>query len=126
MRGEVRATCVNGRLDARELGGEANLSTVNGSLEAHSSRAGPVEISSINGSIDLTLPSDTKANLEATTVHGSLHNDFGLATSGDGWMGHELRGQLGGGGSDIRLNDVNGAIEIHRGAGGTETTSSDQ
>jgi Putative adhesin len=124
--GEVRAVSVNGRLEAHELGGGAKLSTVNGSLEAQFSRVGPIDISSVNGSIDLTLPSDTKANVEATTVHGSLHNDFGLATSGHGWMGHELRGQLGGGGSDLRLNDVNGSIEIHRGSGGAETTSSDK
>lgn len=115
--GEVRASSVNGRLEARELGGGAKLSTVNGSLEAQFSHAGAIELSSVNGSIELTLPANTKARLEASTVHGDIQNDFGLASSDHRFMGQELRGELGGGGEDIRLRDVNGAIEIHRGGG---------
>jgi hypothetical protein len=118
--GEVRASCVNGRLEARQLGGEAKLATVNGPLEAQFSRADRIDISSVNGGIDLTVPSDTNARLEASTMHGEIHNDFGFESSGHSWMGRELHGELGaGGGTDIRLSDVNGAIRIHRGTDGS-------
>jgi len=111
--GEVRASCINGKLTARGLGNEAKLSTINGPLDATFDRlpASQIELQSVNGPIHLTLPSDAKANLEATTVHGRIGNEFGLHTNNH-FVGHDMHGQLGGGGTHIRLNNVNGPIEI--------------
>jgi len=112
--GEVRASCINGRLTARGLGGRAKLATINGHLDANFDRlqATPIELSSVNGPLELTLPSDAKASIEATTVHGGIDNDFGVHTNNHHWVGHDLRGELGGGGVQIKLNDVNGRIEV--------------
>jgi DUF4097 and DUF4098 domain-containing protein YvlB len=119
VQGEVRASCVNGMLSAKQLGGRAKLSTVNGELEAKFDRAaGEVELSSVNGSIDLTLPSDAKASIEANTVSGGIENDFGLHSDDHRFVGHDLRGELGGGGTQIRLSDVNGRIDIHHASDG--------
>lgn len=119
VQGEVRASCVNGRLTAKGLGGEAKLATVNGKLDAEFERpAAPLELSSVNGSIDLTLPSDIKASIEANTVHGGIENDFGLHANQEHSVGRDLRGELGGGGTEIRLNNVNGRIDIHHAADG--------
>jgi DUF4097 and DUF4098 domain-containing protein YvlB len=118
VQGEVRASCVNGRLSASGLGGDARLATVNGKLEANFEHAARVELSSVNGSIDLTLPSDAKARIAASTVHGGIDNDFGLHTNSHRWVGHNLQGELGGGGPEITLSDVNGRIDIHHAADG--------
>jgi DUF4097 and DUF4098 domain-containing protein YvlB len=118
VQGEVRASCVNGRLSASGLGGEARLATVNGKLEATFENAQRVELSSVNGSIDLTLPSDAKARIAASTMHGGIENDFGLHTNNHRWVGHNLEGELGGGGPEITLSDVNGRIDIHHAADG--------
>jgi DUF4097 and DUF4098 domain-containing protein YvlB len=119
VQGEVRASCVNGMLSAKGLGGRAKLNTVNGELEAKFERAaGDVELSSVNGSIDLTLPSDAKASIEANTVSGGIDNDFGLHANDHRFVGHDLRGELGGGGPQIRLNNVNGRIDIHHASDG--------
>jgi DUF4097 and DUF4098 domain-containing protein YvlB len=119
VQGQVRASCINGRLTARALGGEARLATVNGKLDANFERAlAPVELSSVNGSIDLTLPSDAKASIEANTVSGGIDNDFGLHANDHRFVGHDLRGELGGGGTEIKLNNVNGTIEIHHASDG--------
>jgi DUF4097 and DUF4098 domain-containing protein YvlB len=119
VQGEVRASCVNGRLSAKDLGDRAKLNTVNGGLEAKFARAsGEVELSSVNGSIDLTLPSDARASIEANTVSGGIDNDFGLHTNNHRFVGHDLRGELGGGGAQIKLNNVNGAIDIHHASDG--------
>lgn len=113
VNGEVHVSCVNGRLTARKLGGRAELSTVNGKLEASMDRlASPVEVSSVNAAVQLTLPSDAKADLEASTVSGSISNDFGIPVSNHHWVGHELNGELGGGGPSVRVSNVNGRIEI--------------
>jgi DUF4097 and DUF4098 domain-containing protein YvlB len=111
---EVRASCVNGHLSAHNLAGRTQLSTVNGRVEADFGQVGqsPIELSSVNGSLELTLPSDAKAEIEASTVSGGIDDDFGLHVSRHQFIGHRLRGSLGGGGTRIKLSDVNGRIEI--------------
>ena len=114
MAGEVRASCINGRLQAQNLSGRAELSTVNGHLEAKFDQlAGQsVDLNSVNGSLSLTIPSDSNAELEANTVSGNIVNDFGLHVNHHSVVGHDLRGELGNGGTHIKLNNVNGRIEV--------------
>ena len=113
--GEVNASCINGRLAAHNLAGRARLSTINGRLEATFDQlAGhSVELNSVNGSVDLTIPSDSKAEIEASTVSGGINNDFGLHVNNHHFVGHDLRGELGSGGTRIKLANVNGRIEVH-------------
>lgn len=113
--GEIRASCINGRLEAHDIAGRAQLSTVNGKLEAKFDQLSgkPVALNSVNGSIDLTIPSDSNAEIEANTVSGGIHNDFGLRVNHHRIVGHDLRGELGNGGTEIQLHNVNGRIEIH-------------
>jgi DUF4097 and DUF4098 domain-containing protein YvlB len=113
--GEVHASCINGRLEAHNLAGRAELSTINGRLEARFDQlAGArVELNSVNGSVELTIPSDSKAEVEASTVSGGIDNDFGLHVNNHRFVGHDLRGELGSGGTHIKLENVNGRIAIH-------------
>jgi DUF4097 and DUF4098 domain-containing protein YvlB len=115
INGEVRASCINGRLEAHELAGRTRLSTINGRLNAQFNQLDghELELNSVNGTVDLTIPSDSKAELEASTVSGGIENDFGLHVNHHRFVGHDLRGELGTGGTHIRLQNVNGRIEIH-------------
>ena len=118
--GEVRASSVNGRVTATDLAGRTKLSTVNGRLNAQFTsvpKASPMHFSSVNGGIELTLPPDSRAELEASTVSGGISNDFGLRNIKHRYVGHSLHGELGGGGSLIRLSNVNGRIEIRSTSG---------
>ena len=112
--GEVRASCINGRLEAHDLSGRAKLSTINGRLDARFAQLSgqDVELNSVNGSLELTIPSDSNAEIDASTVSGGISNDFGLRVNDHRFVGHDLRGELGKGGSRIHLSDVNGRIEI--------------
>lgn len=112
--GEVRASCINGHLKASGLAGPVKLSTINNRVEVQFDRLGtsPLELTSVNGDVLLTLPSDSKAELEASTVHGGISNDFGLRVRNRRIVGHDLHGELAGGGPRIRLSNVNGRIEI--------------
>lgn len=114
MSGEVNASCINGRLEAHDLSGRARLSTINGRLDARFGQlaSNAVELNSVNGSVELTIPSDSKAELEADTVSGGINNDFGLHVNHHNFVGHALRGELGSGGAHISLKNVNGRIEI--------------
>lgn len=111
--GEVRASCINGELKARELAGRSRLSTINGRLDARFGQlaGSSVELNSVNGELELTIPSDSKAEISASTVSGGIHNDFGLHASHH-FVGHNLHGELAGGGTHIKLSNVNGRIEI--------------
>lgn len=114
VNGEVRASCINGRLEAHNLSGRARLSTINGRLDARFDQlaGSSIELNSVNGSVELTIPSDSKAEIEASTVSGNIDNDFGLHVNHHRFVGHDLRGELAGGGTRIKLENVNGRIEV--------------
>jgi hypothetical protein len=118
--GEVRASCINGKLVAHNLSGRAELSTINGHLDARFDQLSgkSVELNSVNGSVELTIPSDSKAEIEASTVSGGIENDFGLHVNNHRYVGHDLRGELGNGGPRIKLENVNGRIEIRHASDG--------
>lgn len=116
--GDVKAACVNGQIKARGLTGDVKLSTVNGGVEATITRleeSKSTSLNSVNGSIVLTIPSDSNAQVKASTIHGSITNDFGLQVNDGDYVGHDLSGQIGNGGPRIRLSNVNGSISIKRG-----------
>jgi DUF4097 and DUF4098 domain-containing protein YvlB len=123
--GEVRASCINGRMLAEGLQGRVKLSAINGRMDARFEHLtnSPVELSSVNGTLDLILPSDANAELEASTVSGGIDDDFGLHVLHHRFVGHNLHGELGGGGTHIRLSNVNGRIQI-RHANDAHTLSS--
>jgi DUF4097 and DUF4098 domain-containing protein YvlB len=112
--GDVRASCVNGRITAGNLRGHIELNTVNGGLDASINElaASEMRLSSVNGKLRLTLPSDVKAELKASTVSGNISDEFGLPVTRHQYVGHTLHGQLGGGGTLVKLSNVNGTIEI--------------
>ena len=114
--GEVNASSVNGRIKVRGLSGGARLSVVNGHLEATFDRLDEpktISLESVNGGIDVALPPDASVTLDASTVAGSIRDDFGLPVTGH-FVGHRLHGTLGDGRAQVELRDVNGTIKIRR------------
>jgi len=118
--GEVHASCINGKLEAHNLAGRTELATINGHLDVQFDTlpSSSIELKSVNGPVELTIPSDSKAEIEANTVNGGIENDFGLRVIHHRYVGHDLRGELGGGGAHVRLEDVNGRIEIRHASDG--------
>lgn len=117
VEGDVKASSVNGRVVARGLKGEAKLNTVNGTVDATFTQLDPTKplsLGSVNGSVVVVIPSDSNAVVRAETIHGAIRNDFGLAVKDGEYVGHSLYGQLGSGGSRIKLGNVNGGITIKR------------
>lgn len=120
LQGDVNASLVNGAVKAERLGGEVKLSTVNGRIAVNAAgleNAKGVALNSVNGAIELVVPSGASANVEASTIHGPITNDFGLTEEKGQYVGRNLSGQIGSGGPRVRLNNVNGSIAIKRGGG---------
>src|SRR5688572_10647301 len=120
LQGDVNASLVNGAVKASRLGGEVKLSTVNGRIAVNAAgleNAKGVSLNSVNGAIELVVPSGAGADVQASTIHGPITNDFGLIEEKGQYVGRNLRGQIGSGGPSVRLNNVNGSINIKRGGG---------
>lgn len=109
--GPVKATAVNGDIRALKLGGQAELSTVNGRVEANFNRTSPansISLSSVNGAIALTIPSGSGASLEAQNMSGGIASDVGRVARTDAGDRLIVKGV----GPRIRLHNVNGGISI--------------
>lgn len=112
--GNVKAWTVNGDVDV-ESGGNAEASTVNGSIRAAMERdlESDLKFNTVNGSVTVELPQGANADVEAATVNGSLESDFPLTVQGR-FMNRRLRGKIGDGGHRLELETVNGGITIRR------------
>lgn len=122
VNGEVQATDLDGDVSVSTVNGDvevattgfAEASTVNGSLRASvggGAFAGGVSFETVNGSIDLDLPDDIDANLDASWVNGGLTTDIPFNVQGK-LSRRSARGVLGDGGPTLRLKTVNGSIRV--------------
>jgi len=114
MTGPVKASSVNGSIKAEKMAGQTELSTINGHLDADFQRVNKchsISLTSVNGPIKLSLPSGAAANVSAQNRSGGIDSDFGRSWRAPG--GHRLDAAVNGGGTQIRLHNVNGGISIH-------------
>ncbi len=115
VQGKVEAATVNGRLHASGLASDAHLQTVNGAVEARFqcfANVKSAELKTVNGKVALTLPAMADAEVSAHTVNGGIHAPPELGVKSHRPGSKDLHGQLGKGGAQVRLNTVNGAIQI--------------
>lgn len=141
--GDISAEQVEGDIDASNLNGKVTLKNVSGSVTAHSLNgevlvildridpSKPMSFSTLNGDIDVTLPSNLKANVLMKTDHGEIYSDFEVKLSSatnvtgnqtgrqpDGSyhlrFDNALRGTIDGGGPQFQFTTFNGQIYIRR------------
>lgn len=113
----VNAHTVNGRVEIATLGGPVTAETVNGSVHATIdhlvSSNEPLELITVNGSVELDAPAALSAALDAETVNGSVQTDFPI-TINSLKARTRLRGTIGQGGRELRLHTVNGSVTIKK------------
>ena len=115
--GDVSADTTNGDITITDLRGNLEADTVNGSVMASFDTFGDgqrVSAETVNGRIQLRLPEDASAEVDASTVNGGIDaDDFGLAVD-KGFLGRDCEGEIGDGDGRINLSTVNGAIKIRK------------
>ncbi len=115
--GQIRAHSVNGSMTLKNVGGNVDGETTNGSLSidlaAGASQAKELKLKTNNGSIHLQLPSSFNADVEASTVNGSVRNDFAEEQDGK-HRSHNQKFTIGAGGSKIEADTINGSVHISR------------
>ena len=111
--GSIHASSVNGSIHADHLEGQAELTTVNGRLEAgfnRVSRDSAILLRSVNGPIRLWIPSCADAVLSARNLSGGIETQFGKGFRSA--AGHRLHTILNRGGARIHVDNTNGGIVI--------------
>ena len=114
VQGEIRINTVNGSAEMNGTTSSVDAETVNGNITAkwiEFPSNGAVKMRTVNGSLELELPSNANADVEASSMNGSIHTDFPITVQGR-FLSRKLEGKIGNGGSNIDLSTVNGAIDI--------------
>jgi DUF4097 and DUF4098 domain-containing protein YvlB len=103
---------VSGRFDALEL------STSDGRISAEAQLGSSIgdgwNLDTSDGGITLRIPSDLKADLEASTGDGGITVDIPVEVHGDWHASRRLSGTINGGGHPLRLRTADGSIRIER------------
>ncbi len=143
--GNITVDSVDGDIVANNINGAITLNNVAGAVVAHALNADvkatftrysgkPMSFSSLNGTLDVTLPADTKANVKLQSDNGEVYSDFPvdmLAPSVNQTVQDErskggkyklkieksMLGRINGGGPEITFKTFNGDIKLHRGGG---------
>jgi DUF4097 and DUF4098 domain-containing protein YvlB len=105
---------IAGAVTANDLESEALLVTVSGNVTVETTEiaeaARDLTFAAVSGSIDVEVPSNTNAVVEAGTVSGTIDSDFPL-TGPD----NDKTGILGTGGPTLFLGTVSGNIRLRSG-----------
>ncbi len=143
--GNIIVDGVDGDIVANNVNGAVTLTSVSGAVVAHALNddvkatftrysGKPMSFSSLNGTLDVTLPADTKATLKLQSDNGEVYSDFPVdrlapslnqTVQDDRSKGGKYRlkiekamtGRINGGGPEITFKTFNGDIRLRRGGG---------
>jgi DUF4097 and DUF4098 domain-containing protein YvlB len=131
--GEVEVNNVHGPITLTNIAGSIMAHSVNGAVKATLTRATPdkaMAFTSMNGIVDVTLPSSIKANLKLRSDRGDVFTDFDVQMRGatpkpveDPRQKGKFRidvnktiyGMVNGGGQDVELRTFTGNVFVRKG-----------
>src|SRR5215475_8624223 len=133
-KGQIKLRTGDGSIEGRDLDGQIdadsgdghitldgrfdslNIRTGDGSINAHA-QAGSKVVSSWSirtgdGSVDLTLPGDLNANIDASTNDGRI--SLGIPVMVDGQFSNsQIHGKMNGGGQPVTIHTGDGSIRLN-------------
>jgi|CZKN01.1.fsa_nt_gi hypothetical protein len=140
LNGNLSVEGLHGEVDADTLSGRTELTGISGTVVAHSLNgpirvvmdrvdpSKPLSFSSLNGSIDVTLPADVKANVQFKTMRSDIYSDFSMALGGSAQLMKDnsgmlkfrlgfddnLEGTINGGGVPVSFHTLHGTIYLRK------------
>ena len=114
--GNVRATTVNGDVAVSTTKGTVNAETVNGSIIASMASlpdSGNVHLETVNGSITSVLPDGIGGSIDLENTNGTITANYPNAVP-DTANRHHMRIKLDDGNRRVRLETVNGSVNLTR------------
>ena len=133
VKGEIEVNNHNGALKLTKISGSVVANTYNGAVEvtfAQVDTKKPMSFSTWNGDVDITFPSNFKANLKMKSERGDIYSDFDMKMSqapqrlekdarkeGGRYrisFDSSIYGSIGGGGQEFLFKTYNGDIFIRK------------
>jgi hypothetical protein len=131
--GDLDVSNTNGGITLNNVAGAVTAGTTNGNVRATLTRVTAqkeMSFTSLNGTVDVTLPPATKANLRMRSNNGDVYSDFDVQLaasapvvqenrSGDGRYrisrNRSIVGSINGGGPEFELRTFNSNVYVRRG-----------
>ena len=133
VEGELTVSNTNGGITLNNVAGSVTAGTTNGNVRATLTRVTAqkeMAFTSLNGTVDVTLPPTTKANLRLRSNNGDVYSDFDVQLAPSTPVVQENRGSNGryrisrnqsivgainGGGPEIELRTFNSNVYVRKG-----------
>lgn len=111
--GALRVETSNGEITGTALGNGAEVHSVNGTVTLDLAKLGDagVRCKMSNGQVSVSVPADTKATVDVNLVNGEIQTSK-LDVAAHEQTGRRLRGTIGGGGPDVRIDMINGEVRL--------------
>ncbi len=132
--GDIDVSNTNGGIALNGVAGSVNAGTTNGNVRATLTRVTAereMAFTSLNGTVDVTLPSSTKASLRLRSDNGDIYSDFDMqlapvaaptiqdSRSSNGRYrinrNKSIVGTINGGGPEFELRTFNSNVYVRRG-----------
>lgn len=107
-------------IDLKNVTGPLVLSTISGSINVtltSVSKENPTSIASVSGDIDVSIPAGIAANLELSTISGNMYSDFDIEIPKGSMKrvgGNSIKTKLNGGGGDLKITNISGNIYLRK------------
>lgn len=117
IRGDVEADTVSGNVKLLDISG-ANVvkgKTMSGSTVYNGdiSSSGRYSLEAHSGKVEMTIPSSSAFDLNASTFSGSIKTDFEVMMSGT-LSKKKISGSVNGGGADVNLKTFSGSVYLKK------------
>lgn len=106
---------INGQLAVSRVQGQFELNNINGPVEATFAplNGKSIEISDVNGNLDLRFEGEVNADLNAWSINGQLNPELpGVQARNEEQSRGRLKARIGSGGTPIRVNGINGNVNL--------------
>ena len=116
VHGRLQLETTNGGITVAGVAGEVRGHTTNGGIDVTLDGGGwkgeGLDLETTNGGVQLRVPENFSAHLEAGTTNGGISVDFPITVQGR--ITRRISSDIGGGGPTVRLMTVNGGVRVSR------------
>jgi len=116
--GEAEVSSASGDIRVGEVTGTVSARAASGDVEVEITRlegTGNMEFATASGDVKVSLPSDLDADVDMSTVSGSLTTDFPIQVEQKHHgSGRHAAGRLGGGSRTLRIRAASGDVSLKR------------
>jgi hypothetical protein len=119
--GTIKANSVSGEVHVKQAAGAVSAKSTSGAVDVEIVRLGGeasaqrMEFASVSGNVNVRMPADLGAEIEMSTLSGSLETEFPIQIQErQHGPGHSARGRVGDGSRGLKISSVSGNVKLRR------------